>query len=126
MATEHILIVDPVEHACVSLSIILRRSGYFVTVVGEGQQALDQIVQCGNSSRPVDLILTNSQMVGLSGTELILRLQELGIRVPVLVMEGRSFGMKGVPREGVDIIEKPFMADQLLEKVSKALKIKFA
>ena len=123
MATEHVLIADPLEHACVSLSIILRRRGYFVTVVREGQQALDTIVECEHTGRPVDLVLTNSQIAGLSGTELILRMQELGILIPVLVMGDSCFPLKGVRREMVDIIEKPFMADQLLEKVSKALKI---
>jgi len=74
----------------------------------------------------IDLIITDIKLSGGSGIELIKKLSESGITIPIIVTGG------AVPPESVaeamkagaiDFISKPFSEDELLEKVDNILKM---
>ena len=124
MLDGHILIAEDEEHICRVLSLLLRRHGYMVSAVRDGLQALEKIVESRNGPHPVDLLLTDVQMDGLTGIELIARLDSLQLLLPVLIMTGYARGQPPVDLSRgrfMRFIEKPFKAEKLIELVSLAL-----
>ncbi|MCP4107038.1 MAG: fused response regulator/phosphatase [Desulfobacteraceae bacterium] len=120
MEQKHILLAEDEEHIRLTLSMLLRKAGYKVTMVKDGLEALQKIVEFKKGSKPVDLLLTDIQMPGKSGLELIDELAELNIDLPVLVLTG--YGNKNMivdlMRKGcADYIDKPFEGHELLERL---------
>ncbi len=120
MAPKHILLAEDEQYVRVSLSAILKKSGYEVTTVEDGREALEKIMAARHSSRPVDLLLTDIRMPGISGVELIDELERLNIMIPILVITG--YGDKeliiNLMRKGcADYIDKPFEPSELLERL---------
>ena len=58
----------------------LTRAGYAVTAVEDGNQAWEKI-----QSIPYDLLITDQQMPGMTGAELILKARLGGMTLPVIV-----------------------------------------
>ena len=122
MPSKHILVAEdewPMRH---TLSLILKRAGYIVTHTGVGNEALKIIAGSKNGTQKVDLLLTDIQMPDLTGLELIAELNRLNIALPVLVITG--YGDKQTVNEfksirPVEFIDKPFNAEDLLERVSR-------
>lgn len=122
-----ILVVEDEEETANSISIILRKAGYQVECVQDGLGAVNRIAACKNSSRPVDLVLTDIQMPVLTGTELMEELKKTSIDIPVLVITGYSDEETLYQLESVYAVPymiKPFKPLELLEQVGNALKLK--
>jgi two-component system response regulator FixJ len=69
-------------------------------------------------------VLLDVQMPGMSGLELQANLNELGIRLPVIVMTGQgdvATAVRAMKAGAVDFIEKPFDDDLLLMAIETAL-----
>ncbi len=120
MEQKHILLAEDEEHIRLTLSMLLRKAGYKITMVKDGLEALQKIVEFKENNKPVDLLLTDIQMPGKSGMELIDDLAELNIDLPVLVLTG--YGNKNMVvdlmRKGcADYIDKPFEGHELLERL---------
>ena len=100
--------------------LLLEKNGHFVTVAGDGREALRAL-----ESGPFDLVLMDVQMPHMDGLEATRairgREKETGGRVPVVAMTAHA--LKG-DRErcleaGMDgYISKPIRADELLEVVA--------
>ena len=96
---------------------VLRARGYRVLEAGEGSQALRLLRQ---HEGPVDLILTDIIMPGLSGPALVERLLLDAPDMKVLYITGYSeeaIRQQGVLPAGGALLEKPFTAHQLAERV---------
>ena len=122
MAHKHILVAEDEQHMRHILSLILKKAGYSVSKAGDGYEALKMIVDSRNGTRPVDLLLTDIQMPGITGIELIAQLDQLNISLPIFVITGYGDKETVIELKHVGIaeyIEKPFMAETLLESVSK-------
>ncbi|MEV0901738.1 ATP-binding protein [Actinoplanes sp. NPDC049802] len=115
-----VLIVEDEVLLGESVSRILRSSGYRTLVADSGEKALALDAEHG-----CDLLLTDVIMPEMSGRQLVERLQHRhGRRLPVLFMSGYSDGLLGPAQildAGIDFIEKPFTAEQLLTKVGAVL-----
>jgi CheY-like chemotaxis protein len=118
--TETVLVVED-EPAVQSLAAaILRRHGYTVLVAGSGSAALDVLVR---DPRPIELMLTDLVMPGLSGRELASRVRALRPSIKVVFMSG--YAADAVP----DLAElgesgflpKPFSENALTTKVREVL-----
>ena len=121
MPEAHIVIAEDEPNTRLSLDILLRRAGYQVTMVPDGCRAYDFI----NGGRDADLLLTDIQMPGMNGLDLIRGLKERDMHIPVIVFTG--FGDKEtiveLLREGCqEYIDKPFREEDLLSKIAKVLK----
>ncbi len=74
-----------------------------------------------NTSKPFDLVVTDSLMPGISGPELIVRLRDLHPQLPVLHLSGADraarLGVEGLP-PNVPTIYKPFHMAELVDCLS--------
>lgn len=120
MPEAHIIIAEDEPNTRLSLDILLRRAGYQVTMVPDGCKAYEFI----RESSDADLLLTDIQMPGMNGLDLIRGLKERDMHIPVIVFTG--FGDKEtiveLLREGCqEYIDKPFREEDLLKKIHKVL-----
>ena len=70
-------------------------------------------------------IITDVRMPGLSGIDLLRRMKELGIEVPVIVITGHGdvpLAVEAMRFGAVDFLEKPFDDEILLQSVRAALR----
>jgi CheY-like chemotaxis protein len=71
-----------------------------------------------------DLLLTDVVMPDMSGSELVARLQQLGVAPPTRFMSGHADEMIArhkLPDPDAFLLQKPFVAEELLEAVRAAL-----
>lgn len=120
MPEAHIVIAEDEPNTRLSLDILLRRAGYEVTMVPDGCRAYDFIKEKSSA----DLLLTDIQMPGMNGLDLIRGLKERDMHIPIIVFTG--FGDRDtiveLLREGCqEYIDKPFREEDLLSKIQKVL-----
>lgn len=114
-----ILVVDDDEIARAMLMEALRRDQYRVTGAESAERALEIL-----PDHPVDLVITDVQMGGLSGIELVKIITE---RYPgILTVVVTAFSNSEVTIEAIragafDFISKPFQLDKIRQIVANAL-----
>jgi DNA-binding NtrC family response regulator len=116
---ERILVVDDEEQMRDLLVKVLERKGYQVSICGNGTEALAFLER-----EPVDLVVTDVRMPGLSGMEALRAIKELNPEIVVIIMT--AFGsidqaVQAVKEGAYDYINKPFKIDEMLLTIEKAL-----
>lgn len=122
MSRTRILIVDDEENMLLTVQFILESAGYDVVAARSGEEALVLARRGAASGERLDLILTDIQMQGVTGLELIDALRAAGIAAPVLVMTGygnREAALQVKRRGCAELLEKPFEEEDLLARVRK-------
>ncbi len=120
----HVLAVDDEVAIHGVLERLFPREGIQVTTCTSGDEALDLLVE--NS---FDLALTDVNMPGMDGMELLERITEDHPQVSVVLLSTQNNVQQAVRamREGaVDFIPKPFSTDELVERVKTVLEAKTA
>jgi two-component system response regulator HydG len=115
----HILVVDDEPSMRTTLSILLRREGYDVSLAGNGAEALEAL-----SSRPFDMVLTDLKMEPVDGMELLRRAKKVSPMTEVLIFTAYGTVDSAVEAMKVgayDYIGKPFDEKELVVKVARAL-----
>jgi two-component system, cell cycle sensor histidine kinase and response regulator CckA len=118
--SETILVAEDEDVVRALLVRLLRARGYEVIEAADGESALAAASRVAG----IDLLLTDVVMTDMSGRDLADRLHELRPGLPVLYISGytdESIAHHGVLAEGVRLLEKPFTADQLAQRVREAL-----
>ena len=99
---------------------VLRRNGYDTLEAANGTEAEERAAVHG---KPVDLLLLDVGLPGLSGPEIAERLKQRWPGVKVLFISG--FGRKTLAERGVQpgpgLLEKPFAPLTLLERIEAIL-----
>ena len=98
---------------------VLIPAGYAVRSVGDGMSALTLALDL----RP-DLVISDLQMPGLQGLDLIRRLRQERPTLPVILMtsEGsETVALEALRAGAADYLAKPFEAEQMLAAVGRAL-----
>ena len=116
-----VLVVEDEETVRRLACRVLRARGYRVLEARDGAEAL-QLVR--RHEGPLDLLLTDIIMPGLGGPALVERLLPDRPDLKVLYITGYSeeaIGRHGVLPAGGALLEKPFTAHQLAERVREAL-----
>jgi len=121
---KNILIADDEDHILLGLKFILKEKGYRVTPTNNGMEALRKILEFQRNNETVDLLLTDFRMPKLNGLELLDRLNDECLSVPVICMTG--FGDKNLfyelkIRGCTEYLQKPFTMEEALKKVEKVL-----
>jgi PAS domain S-box-containing protein len=116
--SERILLVEDEDGLRRLCAEVLRSAGYVVTPAADGQAALD-LIDTGDD-RP-DLVVTDVVMPRVGGVELARRLAEVRPTLPVLFMTGYVDATSRPDLEGAEVLTKPFLVDELVDKVRQVL-----
>ncbi|MBF0461697.1 MAG: response regulator [Magnetococcales bacterium] len=122
--TGTILVVDDSQEHLHYLAAILRSKGYTVRLAPSAHAAL----AASRSSAP-DLVLLDVKLPDINGFEVCRQLKEMNpnINLPVIFMSGltdTAYKVKGFKFGGVDFINKPFVAEEVLVRVETHLALR--
>jgi len=96
-----------------STSYMLAELGYRVVEAASGEEALELV----SAGQPLDLVVTDHLMPGISGTVLAGLIRDIRPGVPILLVSGYA------EREGLDPslprLTKPFRKDELASSLSQ-------
>jgi two-component system response regulator FixJ len=113
-------VIDDDEALRDSLAFLLRTADLDVMSHATAAAFLDALPLTG-----LTCIITDVRMPGLSGIDLLRRVRELGIEVPVIVITGHGdvpLAVEAMRCGAVDFLEKPFDDEVLLQSVRAALR----
>lgn len=102
-----------------SLAFLLRSAG-FETTIHESALAFLEVLP---SIRP-GCVVTDVRMPDMNGIELLKRVREHGMALPVIVMTGHgdlALAVEAMKSGALDFLEKPFDDDTLLASVHRAV-----
>lgn len=119
---KNVLLVDD-DHSCLTVlgSLILERVGIAPSCAMSGEEALKAIQE-----KQFDLIITDFNMPGMNGLELVERVQETALNIPLILNSGalspeiiqraKNCGVAGV-------LEKPFKLEAMVSMIKSALNV---
>ena len=119
--TETILIAEDDESLRALATSMLTRAGYSVLAAADGQEALDLFSK--NTER-VQLLLLDVVMPRIGGREVFERIRKAHPTMPALFASGYSenaIHTNFVLDEGMELIRKPYVADDLLRHIRTIL-----
>jgi CheY-like chemotaxis protein len=118
MSKPRVLVADDEEGIRESLSLILEED-YDLVFAADGQETLAKLAQ-----ERFDLALMDIKMPKLDGLEVMRRLKERGIAVPVLVLtayQSLELAKEAVKLGALDYLPKPFEREQIVQAVRGVL-----
>lgn len=116
MKNMKILVVDDEELICWSLKRTFERhAGHSVCCVYTGNEAIQKIME-----NQYDVVITDLKLPDVHGTELVRKIKELGIDIPVIVISSylSENMLDNAMKQGVvRCINKPFQIEDILNDV---------
>ena len=114
-----ILVVDDKELMRDSVAAILSRKGHMVVTAADASAALARI----SDKRP-ECVVTDLQMPGMNGLELLAEIRKIDAELPVIFMT--AFGsvetaVEAMKKGAFDYVTKPFSGDELSISTERAL-----
>lgn len=121
MEQKKILVADDEIHIVQVVAIKLRNAGYDVITAENGQRAYDLVC----SEKP-DAVITDLQMPGMSGLDMVRKVREddSNSGIPVIMLTARGFAIEQEEMDSLGIIaclSKPFSPREVLQTVEEAL-----
>lgn len=113
-----ILYVDDEQSIRTVALDMLQSIGHRVTLANNGQHALEIV---SRSPDKVDLVLTDSKMPEMSGSELALRLLDVRRDLPVIMITAfqPNFNLQDLREANLEaVLRKPFMLSEIRETIS--------
>jgi response regulator RpfG family c-di-GMP phosphodiesterase len=114
-----ILIVDDEKSICEILAQFLTLKGYKVYLAGSAEEAIKVL-----KADPIDIVLSDIKMPGLSGVDLLKWIREYNPSVPVLLTTGfptLDTAIEALKLGAYDYLTKPFHLEEIWEKIKRAL-----
>jgi len=118
---KQVLIVDDAPNIVLSLEFLMKKEGYDVRSVSNGEEAMEAIAE-----KTPDLILLDGMMPRKDGYEVCQELRAnpdwQNIKIVMLTAKGRDVEReKGLALGADDYVTKPFATQELVEKVKGLL-----
>lgn len=112
-----VLLIDNDEDLLTAISTRLRFVGYRCLTARTGAQGMNELVNAD-----VDLIVTDMNMPALDGAGVIEKVRSR-CETPIIVMTGfrRAYHKQLAGVRNVQVIEKPFMAHDLIDAIESEL-----
>ena len=119
-ALQTILLVEDEAFVRTATAEVLKSAGYRLVIAGNAAEALAVYRRC---SWPIDLLLCDIVMPGMSGRELAAALEKFYPRARVLLMSGyaEQLAWCGSSASGKQFLAKPFSIPMLLRRVREVL-----
>lgn len=117
-----IFVVDDDRYVLESVSALLREYGFAITSFDSGHEAIRRF-----ASEPVDLVLTDINMPGMTGIELLEKIRFLDHETPVLLMTAYAdldTAVQAIQKGAFDFIIKPYRPPYLIHAVEKGINYK--
>jgi DNA-binding response OmpR family regulator len=117
-----ILVVEDELHLADGLRFNLEAEGYDTEVVDTGEKAMDRIAVHDD---PIDLVVLDVMLPGISGFEVTSRLRNERNYVPVLMLTARGRAddvVKGFEAGADDYLPKPFELSVLIARIGALLR----
>jgi len=102
-----------------SVRLFLVNEGLSVRTYASATDFLD-----GLDSPPAGCVVTDVRMPGMSGMDLLAHIAGKGLALPVIVVTGHAdvpLAVRAMKQGAIDLLEKPFQADELIGAVRRAL-----
>lgn len=112
-------VIDDDEAMRDSLSFLLESAGMTSVTYESAEQFLEQA-----EGLTAGCVLTDVRMPGMSGLDLVRRLHDIGVKLPIVVMTGHAdvpLAVEAMKAGVSDFIEKPFDDETMLKAVRAAL-----
>ena len=119
---DRILVVDDEPRICELLTVKLRMSGFIPQSCTSGEAALQLL-----SSGPFEAIISDLNMPGISGLELLAASRRIAPHTAFLMATGVSdvsVGVAAMKQGAEDYITKPFQMDAVIASVRRAITMK--
>jgi len=107
-----ILCVDDNEQALSIRKLMLETRGYRVVACSNGHQALEVFKQGG-----VDLVLSDLQMPGLDGAELVGKIKDISATTPAIIFSGKTRFYEKETRADLFLPKGMYAPIELLERI---------
>src|SRR5512146_115705 len=117
-----IFVVDDDRYVLESVSALLQEYKYTVIPFDNGHDAVRRF-----ASEPVDLVLTDINMPGMTGIELLEKIRFLDHETPVLLMTAYAdldTAVLAIQKGAFDFIIKPYRPPYLIHAVEKGINYK--
>ena len=115
-----ILLIDDNAVQAATRQAILKRAGFFVIAVLSPERALEQF-RNEEFPAPIDLIITDHIMPGMTGAEFVSAVRGFDSHVPVLVISGLMEAEEEYEALQVHFRLKPLLPDELLASVHRLI-----
>jgi len=112
----NILVVEDIDQERTALCEVLKDRGYRVTAVGTGVNAVEKL-----EGQNYDLVISDLRMPELDGLELLRKINEEEIAVPVIIISGYGTvetAVEAMKLGAFDFVLKPF-APSVMESIAK-------
>lgn len=119
-----ILIVDDERDFCDILFHLLKQEGFSPTVAYSGESAIEMM----RLGMP-DVVLLDFKMEGVDGMEVLKMSKALNPYIPVIMISafgGVEGAVRAVKEGAFDYLQKPINNRELVKRIKKALKIRYA
>src|SRR3989304_2501492 len=120
--TPKVLVVDDEQSIRESLSFILQKEGYEVEEAPNGQEAYKKV-----SETPPDIVITDIEMPGMKGVELLEKISQVSPQTFVIIITAYGSietAIKALRMGAYDYILKPLDFDELVLRLRRLMEFK--
>ena len=124
MVLGKVLIVENDDRVRETVSLTLMQGGYEIVQAADGVQAINTMILAETQSQPIQAVICDLGLPGLSGNEVIAFLRAKLPKLPIIVLTGKPDvrGAVSLFEQGVvDYLLKPAQSQTLLDSVRRAI-----